>query len=354
MEQVKKQRESGIELLRIIAMMGVVVLHYNNAAMGAAFSYVTAGSLNQGILYFLETLCISGVNIYVLISGYFLYRSNNRSVRKIADLFIQVVLFNAAFYVMSIIMGVNTFTLKSCIFNLLPANYFVVLYAVLYLVSPYVNLMLRQLNEETMQNWIYLAVAVFSIWSFVVDVMENAAGFDKIGLSPVGIYGSQEGYTIVNFLLAYMIGAYLNTSKFESGKVTQFRRVLRCAVLLGVVYAFAMVENHFGLASRTAWNYDNPLLLLLAAESFLLFREIHFMSRVINELAKGAFTCFLFHQPLLRFFGVQNVVNGNSLILIGHVILVAVVMYLISYVVYKIYSFVMNMIWNIVGKLGAK
>ena len=30
----KKERQSNIELLRILAIMGVIVLHYNNAEMG--------------------------------------------------------------------------------------------------------------------------------------------------------------------------------------------------------------------------------------------------------------------------------------------------------------------------------
>ena len=46
------ERNSSIELLRIIAIMGVVILHYNNSGMGGAFYYVTEGSLNQYYLFF--------------------------------------------------------------------------------------------------------------------------------------------------------------------------------------------------------------------------------------------------------------------------------------------------------------
>ncbi len=45
----KKERESGIELLRILTMLGVVMLHYND---GRAFKYVTEGSHSQYILFF--------------------------------------------------------------------------------------------------------------------------------------------------------------------------------------------------------------------------------------------------------------------------------------------------------------
>lgn len=48
----RMERNSSIELLRIIAIIGVVILHYNNSGMGGAFYYVTEGSLNQYYLFF--------------------------------------------------------------------------------------------------------------------------------------------------------------------------------------------------------------------------------------------------------------------------------------------------------------
>lgn len=45
-----KPRESGIELLRIFTMFGVIILHYNNPSIGGALS-LTYG-VNKYILYF--------------------------------------------------------------------------------------------------------------------------------------------------------------------------------------------------------------------------------------------------------------------------------------------------------------
>lgn len=45
-----KVRDSNIELLRILAIMGVVVLHYNNWNIGGGSRYVEAGSVNQTVL----------------------------------------------------------------------------------------------------------------------------------------------------------------------------------------------------------------------------------------------------------------------------------------------------------------
>ena len=52
----KTKRNSSIELLRIISMIGVVILHYNNASMGGALGMVLDGSSNQYYLYLIESL----------------------------------------------------------------------------------------------------------------------------------------------------------------------------------------------------------------------------------------------------------------------------------------------------------
>lgn len=56
-----KERESGIELLRIFAALGVVVLHYND---GRGLLYVSGFS--KHVLYFLECISICAVDIYSL------------------------------------------------------------------------------------------------------------------------------------------------------------------------------------------------------------------------------------------------------------------------------------------------
>lgn len=86
-------RSSNIELLRIFAILGVIVLHYNNADMGGGFRFVLPGSLNYYLLHFLENLFICAVNLFLLISGYFLCTSFKRSLLKPLQLLIQVILF---------------------------------------------------------------------------------------------------------------------------------------------------------------------------------------------------------------------------------------------------------------------
>lgn len=76
----KRSRNSSVELLRILAACMIVVLHYNGRAMNA-----TSG-ISTDILALLESFCVCGVNLFIMISGYFLCKTQKRTWGKPAYL----------------------------------------------------------------------------------------------------------------------------------------------------------------------------------------------------------------------------------------------------------------------------
>ena len=87
-----KQRQSNIELLRILAILVVILLHYNNDSSGGGFRFVEPGSLNQGILFLIECCAVCAVDLFVLVSGYFLSKTEKRDPWKAVELVVQVIL----------------------------------------------------------------------------------------------------------------------------------------------------------------------------------------------------------------------------------------------------------------------
>lgn len=74
-----KQRNSAIEMLRILSMMMVLMVHF----VGATFGLPTREqlyALDSGDLWkdVLESLSIVGVNCFVLISGYYGIKATRR------------------------------------------------------------------------------------------------------------------------------------------------------------------------------------------------------------------------------------------------------------------------------------
>lgn len=330
-----KERNSSIELLRIFAIIGVIILHYNNSAIGGGFKYVTEGSINQYYLFFSENVFICAVDLFIMISAFYLSGTKKRRFIKIVELNVQVIAFRLAVYVASGIISGNGLSIKSIVGCLLPINYFVILYSVLYILSPYINTLIEKLSRNDFKKLIITLVLIFSVWTFLVDFLENLAGHTFNGLSTVGMYGSQYGYSIVNFILVYFVGAYIKRNEIEIRKV---KAIILMVALISVMYVLSIMEHKVGLSGITTWNYNNPLIILLSAVVLLLFMNWNFNSKVINELARGTFTCFLFHGNLITKVHIVDFVNRPLWELVIHQLCVAVGLYLLSYIVYKVYT----------------
>ena len=108
----KLERNSNIELLRIVLMFMVILLHFNNGTMGGAFNYVTDNTINSFILYLLESFSICAVNCFMIISGYFLAFNKTVKLSKIFDLLFVVILYRLFDYFLSIGLGYNDFSIN--------------------------------------------------------------------------------------------------------------------------------------------------------------------------------------------------------------------------------------------------
>lgn len=349
MEQnIKKQRNSSIELLRIIAMIGAIILHYNNSGMGGGFKLVEAGSLNQRYIFFSETLFICAVNLFVMISAYFLSRTQKRKTSKVLTLILQVVIFKVAAYIITLVRG-GDFSGSSLLRALLPANYFVILYSVTYILSPYINIAIKNVTQKQFRNFVIITFILFSCWNFFVDFLNMIfGGFN--GLSTISLHGPGRGYTITNFIMVYIIGAYIGLTDIKITKKQSLSAVVLCMTLLYIEVLFEQLS----FASTISWNYNHPLVVLLPVFLIILFSNIKFQSKIINELSKATFTCYLFHGYLLKHIGVGHFVNGNIFVLILHQFGSAIAIYLLSYLVYKIYNFLFTPIIKPLSKLADK
>jgi len=108
-------------------------------------------------------------------------------------------------------------------------------------------------------------------------------------------------------------------------------------ILIWSILDQTVFNRHTGLIP--AWAYMNPLVISEAILFFLLFRRMKIKNnKVINELAAASFPSYLIHINLLEYFNIEKFVQGNPGILTVHIIGCTVVIYLISYILLKIYQ----------------
>ena len=338
---VKQPRNSSIELLRIIAACMVVVLHYNGRALG-----ISTGLSHHG-LAFLETVCVCAVDLFIIISGYFLCKTQKRTWGKPVFLFLVLSLINSIGYISKsyiLMEGVNWITVIHSMIP--PKNYFVLLYITLYIISPYINVVLNRLNNRSQTVFIIVMLLLFSLYPTFIDAYQDLVVHKELmGVTTVGAWGQQHGYNIVNFALCYCLGAYIRLNgikdKIKGGTIAV---VLALSVLLLFVWFEVWIGNApvtVRLVECNALSYSNPLVLAIGGMLLIAFSRIHLESQLVNNLAKAAFVCYLFHLHIIDYLKIREFAQQGSLRLFLHLAGCLVAIYLFSWCLWKLMDFIL-------------
>lgn len=334
-------RTRGLDLLRLYAGMAVIMLHYN---YGFAFPNIENVSVfNYHILYFLEALCIPAVNVFLLISGFFLYKRDDRSLGKVINLFLMVVFARVFFYLVTVINGETQFDMKLLINSLIPNAYFVVLYVVVYLLSPYYNIVIKHLSSKGVSFLVILLLLLLSVEPFFLDVLEKTTGNIWHGMSFVSYYGGGGGQTLVHFSVMYIIGASINRISLSD------KNVIKTGVSCFVVSTLAIYVSYSFLNSYIPVPYYSPFVIIQSVSLFYIFKDIN-CKKIVSDLSKAALMCYLIQFPLLSYFKVEFAVIKPSYFLIGHIIFTLSVIYFASFLFMKVYDLLFMKITNYLNK----
>lgn len=311
------ERKSNLELLRIVAMLMIISLHY--FAFCNAGTELAQGTKNDLFFRIVESFSICGVNIFVLISGWFSLKQTQIKERKIVNLLVDIAFWGALGYIFSCIMGWRIFDIKGFIKVIVPfitgGRWFVKAYIILLLFSPFINRILLALSKEGYKKLLVVSTVLFSLWPSFFPY------------PPLDDYG----YGFVHFIYLYMIAGYL---KLHISKLPEKKYCLLGYVVSGLLVVASSLLN-WGYA----WAYNYIFVVLEAVLLFAVFVQLKIQSRMINVLASCAFGVFLIHTDGFfsvvvydKLFQASKVIHGSIGILFWDFILCIPVFYLISFI----------------------
>lgn len=187
-----KTRSSNLELFRIITMLVIVAHHYvvNSGIMPVIWeNYPSTKSL---FLLLFGWGGKTGINCFVLITGYFMCTSDI-TFRKFLKLFLPYCFYNAAFLAIFVLSGYVDPTPKFIIKSLVPIlkikDGFISCYLVFFCFIPFLNILIKDLTKRQHQALLGLCLLVFSV-------------FPCIRISVTYSYVSW-------FMVIYLIGSYI-------------------------------------------------------------------------------------------------------------------------------------------------
>lgn len=280
-EAIQKQRNSNLELFRILVMLSIIAHHYvvNSGIWGEIQAIEPT---TDTLFYYLFGMWgKAGINCFVLITGWFMCTSKI-TLRKFLKLLLEVEFYKIVIGIVFLLSGRETFSSK-WLLGLLPVltikNNFTSSFLIFFLLIPFLNVLVRHMNRK--QHILLMALLLFL---YTV-------------LSTVPVFSVTMNY-VSWFCALYVFSSFMRIYDFsfkENNRVWLWLS-LTC-VLVSIISVIAI--RYYPKRINPYWfvSDSNKLLALLTAIcSFNFFRTLKMpYCRFVNTLGATTFGVFLIH-----------------------------------------------------------
>ena len=243
---------------------------------------------------------------------------------------------------MEIFLG-GGITVSDFIKGFLPCNYFVVLYCTLYFISPYLNIIVHSLKKSKVMEMTVILFVVFSVIPSITDVLMNH--FEYLdGLSTITRQGSLYGYTIVNFVLMYLIGSCIAIYENEISQIILWKVFLVLILDVGVITICGLycAKEYSSFREGVQWAYCNPFIVMEAIGVFIIFHNLKIRNIfLINKLSDASYTVYLLHPFILKVFWNEYkfVLSLSPILMLISIIGILLITYLVCYLFHIPWSY---------------
>ena len=254
---VKKERDSNLELFRIIVMLLIVAHHYLVNSGLKEFIDSQPLTAQSCYLYTLGMWGKTGINCFVLITGYFMCKSRI-TLHKFLKLVLQVYFYAITIGLIFVFTGYTKLDADNIAYFLFPFNRlntgFKSAFVVYFLFIPFLNIVVNSISKRQHQALTALCLAVYRIFAKV-------------------------GFITLNYVAWFM-----------------FLHIIASFVLS---VASVLLVRRAGLISLKFWfvsDSNAPLAICTGITSFMFFKNLKVkQSKLINTIASTTFGILLIH-----------------------------------------------------------
>lgn len=294
---VKKERNAGIDLLRIVSMFFVVVLH--TLGQGGILFNTAVGSSQYKVAWLLEIFACGAVDIFALISGYVSYTGKEKRVNfgNYFSLWLQTVFYGV------IIVTVFYFALPG---KVMPGDYkYAVLpvtkntywyfraYTGVFMLMPLLNASVVHMRETALRKLVCVIILAASVFSVFCDA-----------------FSTNGGYSFAWILLLYILGAAIKKCGIGE-RVKPYQAGLGILLLGLFTFLYKLHGKQIFMINQDSFiSYTSPTVLGMAILFVVAFPKIRFSNgakKIIGFAAPGAFAVYLLNtQPLFFTYVMQD------------------------------------------------
>jgi len=316
---MSKVRKSNLELYRIIIMLLIIAHHYVvNSGLTSAGGPIIADPTSAKSLFLLlfGAWGKTGINCFVLITGYFMCKSQI-TFKKLAKLVLQVmfykILINCAFWISSY----EPLTLKGLSRIILIRTVgtgFTPAFLLFFLFIPFLNILVTNMNEK--QHILLLALVSY------MYIFLGTMPFFSITMNYVSW-----------FMVLYLISSYIRIYPkkiFDNAKVWGWLSLIFIVIASLSVLVCAYISKIIGKSVWYAFVQDSNTLLavLIGISTFLFFKNLNMKHHpLINRISATCFGVLLIHanSDIMRNWLWKDILDNvgmyNSSLLFLHAVL---------------------------------
>lgn len=293
---VKKERNSNYELMRIISMLLIICGH--TISWGGIEEHASAEFTN--VIYIIYAILIIHVNSFILLTGYFQSKSKFH-IKKVFKLFFLMWFYKGLVLILGKYLNWFDVTTYEMLWILSPFDlssyWFIKVYIVLYLLSPFLNKAIKYIEKKDYQ----LLLLVMFITCSILTTVTNQEMFTN-----------SRGYSLIHFIFMYLIGGYLRKyplnfkilTNLKKKKVLYIEIFLICLLTNYLLYRLGnyLIITNSPIAFigkrivNTFMAYDNPLVIIGSIAYFQLFGLFNIKSKIINKLALPVLEIYMIHE----------------------------------------------------------
>ena len=295
-DRMHKERNSVFEFVRLLAMFMIVFEH---AMLATSLHTENVLSAIDNISWFLEAFTICAVNLFFLLTGYFA-TDNRIDLKRIGKIWGKTIFYSTMIYLIALVCGQDSFSVKTFVSFLCPVTFkqywFMQVYIVLSLISPFV---IRMLNTLTKVEHLWLIGVLALFFSLHQTFIPIKYTLDQT-----------QGYGIIWATVMLIIGNYFK--KYEN---EIFSRTRASILLLGysIIAITVFVSNYLivkfdiaqGVTSRgNFYAYNSVTIFWESLFLFGFFVKLSYRgwtNKVVNWFAGSALAVYLIssHPELL-------------------------------------------------------
>ena len=274
----------------------------------------------------------TGINCFVLITGYFMCTSNITK-KKFYRLLGEIYFYKIVIWCIFLLVGYDTFSIKNLFKEILPfstvADNFTGCFLLFYLLIPFLNKLIQNLTEREHRWLIIWCVGVYVVLpSFVMMTVK----FNYI-----------TWFCVIYFVAAY-IRLYQHTW-CNSKKITTILAIASVSLSWLSIIAIVIIKRRFGIDLGTGYFFvsdcNKVLAFMTGISLFLFLKNLKLKyNKTVNKIAASTFGVLLIHtngdnmrqwlwKDFLNNIGVYNIGVYNAGYSVGHALISVTVIYII-------------------------